>query len=244
MIDKKIMVGALTAIGASLCCITPVLAVLAGSTGFASSFSWMEPFRPYLIALTVLVLVYAWWDKLKPKKQEIECACEADETGKVSFWYSTTFLALVTVFSAVMLSFPYWGETLIKSEKTATVVMDKANLFKSTIHIEGMTCPACEATVEKIGSEIKGVVNIKASTKEKRAIVEFDKTQTDIQSIMKAIATTGYKPLGYEDASGKHKVDDIKVFKHKEDKAGAAPKCSAGKCGAEKCGAGKCGDAK
>ena len=70
MIDKKLLTGILAAIGASLCCITPVLAVLAGSTGIASSFSWMEPFRPYLIALTVIVLAYAWWDKLKPQKQD------------------------------------------------------------------------------------------------------------------------------------------------------------------------------
>jgi len=39
MIDKKIITGAFAAIGASLCCITPILAVLAGSTGMASSFS-------------------------------------------------------------------------------------------------------------------------------------------------------------------------------------------------------------
>jgi len=59
MVDKKIVTGVLAAIGASLCCVTPVLAVLAGSTGLASSFSSMEPFRPYLIALTVIVLAYA-----------------------------------------------------------------------------------------------------------------------------------------------------------------------------------------
>ncbi|HBQ61761.1 MAG TPA: heavy metal transporter, partial [Balneolaceae bacterium] len=34
---------------ASLCCITPVLAVLAGTSGIASTFSFMDPFRPYLI---------------------------------------------------------------------------------------------------------------------------------------------------------------------------------------------------
>ena len=103
MIDKKIVAGVFTAIGASLCCITPVLALLAGSTGMASRFSWMEPFRPYLITLTVLVLAYAWWDKLKPKKQAIECACDPDEEGKVSFWHTKVFLALVTLFQVIML---------------------------------------------------------------------------------------------------------------------------------------------
>ncbi len=210
MIDKKVLTGVAAAIGASLCCITPVLAILAGSTGMASSFSWMEPFRPYLIGLTILVLAYAWWDKLKPKKEDIECACEPEEDGKVSFWYTKTFLALVTAFSVVMLSFPYWGDTFIKSERTQTVVTNKSDLFKKTIQIKGMTCVSCEATVEKVAMDTDGVVSTKASTKNKNAVIEFDKTKTDMHSIMKTIATTGYKPVGYEDKSGTEKYGSKK----------------------------------
>ena len=138
MIDKKIVTGILAAIGASLCCITPVLAVLAGSAGMASTFSWMEPFRPYLIGLTILVLAYAWWDKFKAVQQGIACACEDNENEKVSFWYTKTFLAIVTVFAGVMLSFPYWGHTFIKS--------NKENSVKKVINIERKSCQACEVT--------------------------------------------------------------------------------------------------
>ena len=68
--DKKLIgAGLLTAIAASLCCITPVLALVAGTSGLASTFSWLEPFRPYFIGLTILVLGFAWYQKLKPKKQ-------------------------------------------------------------------------------------------------------------------------------------------------------------------------------
>ena len=71
--DKKIIgAGLLTAIAASLCCITPVLALIAGTSGLASTFSWLEPFRPYFIGLTILVLGFAWYQKLKHKKQ-IDC---------------------------------------------------------------------------------------------------------------------------------------------------------------------------
>ena len=65
---KLIGTGLLTAIAASLCCITPVLALIAGTSGLASTFSWLEPFRPYFIGLTILVLVFAWFQKLKPIK--------------------------------------------------------------------------------------------------------------------------------------------------------------------------------
>ncbi|WP_193150685.1 mercuric transport protein MerTP [Sulfurimonas sediminis] len=241
MADKKIITGVLAAIGASLCCITPVLAVLAGSTGLASSFSWMEPFRPYLIALTVIVLAYAWWDKLKPKQAEIECACDADEEGKVSFWYSKTFLAIVTLFAAVMLSFPYWGDTFIQSNKPKTVIVDKKNVLTKVIHIKGMTCAACEATVQKVSYEVDGVISSKASTPKKQAVVSYDKTKTDINTIMKAIGTTGYRPVGYTDENGTHKAGDIQVTQHKKAQKAGASKCGGGKCGAGKCGSGKCG---
>ena len=40
----------LTALPGSLCCITLVLALIAGTSGLASTFSWLTPFRPYLVA--------------------------------------------------------------------------------------------------------------------------------------------------------------------------------------------------
>ncbi|HEU4634309.1 MAG TPA: mercuric transporter MerT family protein, partial [Flavisolibacter sp.] len=60
--------GVLSAIAASLCCITPVIALLAGSSSIAANFSWIEPARPYLIALSISVLALAWYVKLKPAK--------------------------------------------------------------------------------------------------------------------------------------------------------------------------------
>ena len=70
--DKKLIgAGLLTAFAASLCCITPVLALVAGTSGLASSFSWLEPARPYFIGLTILVLGFAWYQMLKPKRKSI-----------------------------------------------------------------------------------------------------------------------------------------------------------------------------
>jgi len=197
MIDKKIITGIFAAFGASLCCITPVLAVLAGSTGMASSFSWMEPFRPYLIGLTVLVLAYAWWDKLKPIPKDIDCSCEVE--GSASFWYSKKFLAFITVFAAAMLSFPSWGDSLIKNTQPRVLVVDEKNILKNTIAIEGMTCAACEVTVEKVGGGVEGVISIKASALNKHAIIQFDKSKTDIDTIIHAIETTGYTSKKYNE---------------------------------------------
>jgi len=243
MIDKKILTTIVTAIGASLCCITPVLAVLAGSAGLASSFSWMEPFRPYLIAITLIVLAYAWWDKLKPATPEIECACDPDENGEVSFWYSKRFLAIITIFALLMLSFPYWGERFIESSKPKTVQTQNKHILKKVIAIEGMTCKACEATVSKVGGDVDGVVAIETSLEKKESIVSYDTRKTDINKVMQAIGTTGYRPVGYTDDKGYHKVN-VKTAKPHIELQKGAQKCGGGKCGAGKCGASRCGSAK
>lgn len=98
---------------ASLCCLTPILAVLAGSSSLASSFSWLAPYHNYLVVFTLLVLAYAWYDKLKTPK-EIDCEC--DEKG---FFSSKVFLAIVSVFTLVMLSFPLWGSKVFSLAPSA-----------------------------------------------------------------------------------------------------------------------------
>jgi rhodanese-related sulfurtransferase len=115
MANKKILAGIVATIAASLCCVTPVLAVLAGSSSLASSFSWMEPYHNYLVGLTILILLYAWWDKLRVKTEDLSCAC--DEDAKTSFYSSKTFLAIVTVFAVVMLTFPQWGYGYVETEE-------------------------------------------------------------------------------------------------------------------------------
>ncbi len=177
-----------------------------------------------------MIIGYAWWDKLKPKDESIECACDPDEEGKVSFWHTTAFLVLVSIFTVIMLSFPYWGDRFIQTDTPKKVMVEQQNILKKVINIEGMTCAACEATVSKVGSEVNGVVAISASTKEKHAIVSYDKTKTDIRTIMHAIGTTGYKPVGYDDADGHHSA------KMKSDTPQVHQMIKSSKCGGGKCG--------
>lgn len=100
--------GVFTAIAASLCCITPVIALLAGTSSVASGFSWIEPIRPYLIAFTGAILGFAWYQKLKPQPVD-ECGCAVDEKPK--FIQSKTFLLIVTLFATLMIAFPSYAKT-------------------------------------------------------------------------------------------------------------------------------------
>ena len=194
--DKKILTGIVASLGASLCCITPVLAVLAGSAGLASTFSWLDPLRPYFIGITILVLAYVWWEKLKPKEQ-ITCECETQE--KISFVRTKTFLSLVTVFAIVTISFPYYGDYFIKEDsKKDVVIVQEKNIVAYDVKISNMTCPACEATVGNAIHTQDGIINLDISYKTGNATIKFDSSKISIEAIKKAIDTTGFTSTSHK----------------------------------------------
>ncbi len=191
MKSDNTLIGAslITAVTASLCCITPVLALIAGSSGLASTFSWLEPFRPYLIGLTVLVLGFAWYQKLKPNK-EIDCHCETD--SKPKFIQSKTFLGTVTIFVGLMLAFPYYAHIFYPKTEKQIIVIDKSNVQTVEFSISGMTCAGCEKHVNHEVNKLSGIIKSTASYENGNAIIEFDRTKTNTAEIEKAINRTGY----------------------------------------------------
>ena len=188
--------GIISAIAASICCITPVLAVIAGTSGIASTFSWIEPFRPYLIGLTILVLCFAWYQKLK-SKNEIDCECDINEKPK--FIRSKTFLGIVTVFAIVMLAFPYYSGIFYPNTEKQIILVDKSDIKTTEFKISGMTCTGCEEHVNHEVNKLNGIVNSKTSYEKGNAIIEFDKTKTNEMEIEKAINSTGYKVTDKEE---------------------------------------------
>lgn len=187
--NKLIGAGLFTAITASLCCIAPVLALIAGTSGLASNFSWLELFRPYFMGLTVLVLGFAWHQHLKQKKQ-IDCNCETE--GKPKFIQSTTFLGLVTVFAGLMLAFPVYAHIFYPTTEKQIIVVDQSNIQEVEFSVEGMTCSGCEEHVNHEVNKLSGIIKSTASYENGNAIVEFDNSKTDIAQIEKAINETGY----------------------------------------------------
>ncbi|MEP1070604.1 MAG: mercuric transport protein MerTP [Crocinitomicaceae bacterium] len=180
-----------TAISASLCCITPVLALLAGSTGIAATFSWVEPFRPWLIGFAVIVLAFAWYQKLRPKTaEEIACACEEDE--QPSFWQSKKFLGLITVFATLMIVFPYYADGFYP-ETNLSAVENAKQQTTYEISIKGMTCTGCEKHVKMEIGKLPGISTLEVSYEQANAVVTFDMSLTDIDQVKTAINSTGYK---------------------------------------------------
>ena len=80
-----------------------------------------------------------------------------------------------------------------KSENIITV--KESDIVRERISVDGMTCVGCEVTLEENISKIEGVVSVRASHTDKEAIIEFDSTKTDINTITKTIKNSGYKPF-------------------------------------------------
>lgn len=185
--------GVITAVFASLCCITPVLALLSGTAGIASTLTWMEPFRPYLIGFTILVLGFAWYQKLKPKTAE-EIECECDKEGKKPFLKTKTFLGIVTVFAALILAFPNYAQIFYPSnEPREILVVNSSDLQTASFAVKGMSCNGCASHVENEVNKLPGIIAVEVSYEDSSAKVEFDKSKVNLIEIEEAIDKTGYK---------------------------------------------------
>ncbi len=191
--ERKIIgIGLFSAVTASMCCITPVLALLAGTSGMASSFSWLEPFRPYFIGITVLMLGFAWFKKVKPSK-DVSCACDTNKKWK--FIETKSFLALISVFAIMMILFPSYADVFYPRSNKEVVVIRESNIKTAEFEIEGMTCNSCAEHVKFEVNKLEGVINASASYENKNAIVQFDNSKATLSQIKNAINGTGYKVI-------------------------------------------------
>ena len=189
--------GVLSAFAASLCCITPVIALLAGSSSIVANFAWIEPVRPYLIGLSIAVLAFAWYQKLKPvKSNDMNCNCET--TKKASFLQSKTFLSIVTVFAILMMTFPLYAQLFYPKPKVqAAIVAAVENKQQVKFTVQGMTCESCEEHVNNELSKVYGIVSYKTSYASQSSLVTFDKLKVDVKTIAAAINKTGYTANDY-----------------------------------------------
>lgn len=97
----------LTAVGASLCCILPVAVAFLG-VGSAAVGARLEPFRPWLAAVTLAFLGYAFYRAYRPIEcaEGEACAISASRRGhRVALW-------IVSALALVLMAFPYYSSWL------------------------------------------------------------------------------------------------------------------------------------
>lgn len=189
--EKSWIGGVLSALAASLCCIAPLLAVFGGIGGAATWFNWLEPFRPYLMGLTVLVFAFAWYQQLvaQPRKQEACC-----EPVKRSFWQTKKFLLIVTLFAGVMMAFPVYSSLFYKAPKQVVNNQPTASFTYVRLNIKGMGCADCTKHIDVALTNLIGVASSVTSFEKAQTLVRFDPAKTNADSISHRISAIGYQP--------------------------------------------------
>jgi copper chaperone CopZ len=194
--------GLLSAMAASLCCITPVVALVAGSS-LAANFSWLEPARPFLVGLSIGVLALAWYIQLRPLTKTNKDCCET--TKNSSFLQSKTFLGIVTFFALLMMTFPLYANLFYPKAKTQVSTIIHTNTTQQVkFNIQGMTCAGCEEHVNKELSKENGVLAYTTSYTSRSSLVSFDYSKTGVKAIEAAINRSGYKVKSYEPFPASH----------------------------------------
>lgn len=206
--DSIVLGGSIfAAIGASLCCVGPVLFALFGIGAFGAS-SVFTSLRPYLLAVAVLAIAFGFY---RAYFQRETCApgeaCAIKSVSKAS--RVVLWVAAVGVL-AFALSPYYVGHlaaAIVRNKQPATTspavtspaVTSSAenaqanSLHSVTVEVDGMTCTGCEMSIKTAVEQTPGVRSADVSYERGNARVEYDPKQTDVSAIKRAIDTTGYK---------------------------------------------------
>lgn len=94
-------------------------------------------------------------------------------------------------------------ETKQETEITTTTRVSKEMAMTDISFGVRGNCGMCKSTIEKAANSVEGVGRVNWDVDKKKIEVSFDDTKTDVMSIHKAIAASGYdteKVIGSEEA--------------------------------------------
>ncbi|HZP82033.1 MAG TPA: mercuric transporter MerT family protein [Chthonomonadaceae bacterium] len=179
------------AIAASSCCILPLL-LGAASVGTVGLSAALTPYRPYFIALTVLLLGVAFYFTYRPQKAGCETDC-CDVKSVRTQRISRALLWVVTLFTVGALAYPniaaYRARVSASSVPVvAAVVKAQTVLFT----IPSMDCAACAVNIADTLKKTPGVYDAKVAFDTKQARVRYDAMRVGIAQLRDVIDRTGF----------------------------------------------------
>lgn len=174
--------GVLSAITASVCCVGPLLLIALG-LGSLGLGAVLGRYHWYLILGAALLLAFAWRNYFKERK-----SCESSHCEMKGKKMTRNILVLA---SAVVLTFA--GLNFYTYAKGSLGVPISEAGVRVSIPVEGMSCFTCEISVQSAVKKLPGVYQVKASAKDKLALVSYDPEKTSLNQIVAAINETGYK---------------------------------------------------
>ena len=174
--------GIVSAMTASVCCLGPFVLLLAGLGGLGLG-AVIGKYHWYFILGAILLLTFAWRSYFKERKSCESAHCEME--GKKM---TRNILVLA---SAVVLTFA--GLNFYTYAKGSRGVLISETGVRVSIPVEGMSCFTCEVAVQSAVKKLPGVHQVKASARDKVAVVSYDPQKANLEQIVAAINQTGYR---------------------------------------------------
>lgn len=179
--------GFLSALAASLCCIGPILALVAGAGSFAAA-GWFERWRPAFLMVTAALLVIAWWLTLRARRVACEdSTCASPQRGR----WTLGALTFSTVLVAAVAMFPQLAQTAANSPVAAIGTPAQGSVLR--VRIPDMDCAACALGIEGTLKRVPGVRAATVRYASKEAEVVYDPASISRQAVIARIDATGFK---------------------------------------------------
>ena len=183
------LIGTLaSAIGASICCLGPLILVGLGFSGaWIGNLASFERYRPLFMLIAFGFLAFAFYKVYsKPKGEccQTDSYCanpKADRMNKIALWG-------VTVLIVGMLISPNMIPILASNNNTAQSTPVK----QVVLNVEGMTCAACSVTVKKSLERVDGVQKANVMMNPLEAIVIYDPAKVSVEQLIEATKNVGY----------------------------------------------------
>lgn len=198
---QTLWASAVAAIGASLCCVAPLVLVTLGLGGaWLSSLTRLEPVRPVFVVITLVLLGLA-----RIKLYRLPAVCEpgrvcADATvqrrQRLIFWVVAALLVSLLTFPWYASLF-YQGGCMKQSIVLVAMLVAFSNPLLAaqktvTLGVPGMTCGACPITVKQAISRVAGVTRTEVDFDKRQAVVTYDDGKATVDQLMQATANAGY----------------------------------------------------
>jgi copper chaperone CopZ len=192
------VVGAIiAALLASLCCLGPLVLLSLGISGaWMGSLSVLEPYRPLLVAVTIIFLGFAFYQVYRRPKAAAGATgppCVDSRARTIQ----KTMLWMVTVLIAGLLAFPYIAPRLLATASGTGLPGDE----RIVLVIERMHCDNCPVTIRRALLQLPGVRDAHVTLEPPEAIVIYDPEIVSIRDMTEATVSVGYPSSPKTDGS-------------------------------------------
>lgn len=159
-------------------------------TGGATMFSFLEPWRPLLIIVSVSILGFGFYQEYKSKNIEaMKPCCRANAEKKSK--RNRRFLWAMTFVSVLLFSFPLYSNLFIGAN--ATQIIGIQNTKTVELSIGGMNCQGCANNLMLGLSKVNGVIKDTVVFETAKATITFDEKKISDKQIIKRIEDIGFR---------------------------------------------------